>query len=221
VSLPETPPPPADDGARPDRRALVRTQNRRAIAAAAAELIRAKGADQLRVDEIAEQAGVSRRTVFNHFSSIEEAAYAQLHDDFDSLIEGFRLEVDGRQEDMASEVTQAFGDFILEAEPLRIVQGILETASQLSQHQSLDTWGWQAVEHTIGSFAELVSAAYPEADPVRVRILCTVLVESVAIALEGCAERPQSLEDSRARVLDALAFLSSSHFSFQHSSNRN
>lgn len=199
----------------------MRTQNRRAIAAAAAELIRVKGADQLRVDEIAERAGVSRRTVFNHFSSIEEAAYAQLHDDFDSLIAGFRLDVEGRTERMAAEVTQAFGDFILEAEPLRIVQGILDTAAQLRHHQSLDSWGQQSIEHTIEAFARLVDAAYPDADRVRVRILCTVLIESVAVSLEACVDEPQSLEHSRARVIEALTFLSSSHFSFRHSSNRN
>ncbi|HEV7951396.1 MAG TPA: TetR/AcrR family transcriptional regulator, partial [Glaciihabitans sp.] len=55
-----------------DRRALARARHRAAILQAANELIRAKGSPAFSADELAQQADVSRRTIFNHFASLDE-----------------------------------------------------------------------------------------------------------------------------------------------------
>ncbi|WP_105035446.1 TetR/AcrR family transcriptional regulator [Cryobacterium aureum] len=56
----------------PDRRAELKARYRQAILDAADSLIRERGKPQFSVDELAERAGVSRRTVFNHFSSLDD-----------------------------------------------------------------------------------------------------------------------------------------------------
>lgn len=56
----------------PDRRAAHKARHRQAILDAADALIRERGKPQFSVDELAERADVARRTVFNHFASLDE-----------------------------------------------------------------------------------------------------------------------------------------------------
>ncbi|MFO7690492.1 MAG: TetR/AcrR family transcriptional regulator [Cryobacterium sp.] len=56
----------------PDRRADLKARYRQAILDAADSLIRERGKPNFSVDELAERADVSRRTVFNHFSSLDD-----------------------------------------------------------------------------------------------------------------------------------------------------
>lgn len=56
----------------PDRRAALKARSRRSILSAARELMDATGDISFTVDELAERADVSRRTVFNHFSSLDD-----------------------------------------------------------------------------------------------------------------------------------------------------
>lgn len=56
----------------PDRRAELKARYRLAILDAADALIRERGKPQFSVDELAERADVSRRTVFNHFASLDD-----------------------------------------------------------------------------------------------------------------------------------------------------
>ncbi|MEK8226313.1 TetR/AcrR family transcriptional regulator [Oerskovia sp. M15] len=55
-----------------DRRAALKARHRRAIVDAAAALIGESGGTDFSVDELAGRADVSRRTVFNHFGSLDE-----------------------------------------------------------------------------------------------------------------------------------------------------
>lgn len=55
-----------------DRRTLARARHRDAILHAANSLIRAKGSPSFSADELAAQADVARRTIFNHFASLDE-----------------------------------------------------------------------------------------------------------------------------------------------------
>jgi AcrR family transcriptional regulator len=79
---------PADSGG---RRELNKRATRTAISTAALSLARAHGPGGFTVDQLAEEAGISRRTFFNYFPSIEaaltrpveeflEGAFAQLYD---------------------------------------------------------------------------------------------------------------------------------------------
>ena len=62
----------ADSGDPIDRRTLVKERHRRAIIDAAAALMDSTGGTAFTVDELAGRADVSRRTVFNHFASIDD-----------------------------------------------------------------------------------------------------------------------------------------------------
>jgi TetR/AcrR family transcriptional regulator, regulator of autoinduction and epiphytic fitness len=55
-----------------DRRAALKARHRRAILDAATALISEGGSARFSVDQLAERADVSRRTVFNHFVSVDD-----------------------------------------------------------------------------------------------------------------------------------------------------
>lgn len=60
------------DGARTDRRSVAKARHRTAILAAARDLIAEHGGPAFSVDELADRADVSRRTVFNHFATVDD-----------------------------------------------------------------------------------------------------------------------------------------------------
>lgn len=55
-----------------DRRAALKARHRETILAAAHDLVMEQGGDGFNVDQLAERADVARRTVFNHFASLED-----------------------------------------------------------------------------------------------------------------------------------------------------
>ncbi|GAA4664494.1 TetR/AcrR family transcriptional regulator [Frondihabitans cladoniiphilus] len=73
----------------PDRRAALKARHRSAILAAARELVDERGGPQFTVDELAERADVARRTIFNHFASLDEVLLRLCGDALDVLIDDF------------------------------------------------------------------------------------------------------------------------------------
>ncbi|MGA7205552.1 MAG: TetR/AcrR family transcriptional regulator [Specibacter sp.] len=68
------------------RRELNKTATRDAIAGAALEFLRTKALNEFTVDDVATAAGVSRRTFFNYFSSVEAAVASFTQRYLDSVI---------------------------------------------------------------------------------------------------------------------------------------
>lgn len=79
-----------------DRRAALRARHHRAILDAARELIAEQGIAGFSADMLAERADVSRRTVFNHFSSIDDIVTTSCTEALAVVIESFRTSVNSR-----------------------------------------------------------------------------------------------------------------------------
>lgn len=62
-----------------------RAQTRRTLAVAAYDLLRDVGFDAVTADAVADRAGVSRRTFFNYFPSVESVLTASVEEFFDSV----------------------------------------------------------------------------------------------------------------------------------------
>ncbi|WP_426998686.1 TetR/AcrR family transcriptional regulator [Pseudarthrobacter sp. N5] len=84
--LPDGPP-----SATPSRRELNKAATRQAITDAALELLRGKGPGNFTVEDIADTAGICRRTFFNYFSSTEAAIASVTHGFLDNALVQFRL----------------------------------------------------------------------------------------------------------------------------------
>lgn len=81
---------PGDAGVPVSRRELNKTATRQAITGSTLALLRQHGPGNFTVEDIAEAAGLSRRTFFNYFSSTEAAIASVTHGFLDSALEQFR-----------------------------------------------------------------------------------------------------------------------------------
>lgn len=73
-----------------DRRAAMKMRHRRAILSAARELVHERDGPAFGVDELADRADVARRTVFNHFSSLDDVLVAVCEADILVVVDQFR-----------------------------------------------------------------------------------------------------------------------------------
>ncbi|MDP9793368.1 AcrR family transcriptional regulator [Catenuloplanes nepalensis] len=73
-----------------DRRAALKARHRRDIIDAATALISESGAARFSVDQLAARADVSRRTVFNHFASIDDIVTTACTDVLGVVVDNFR-----------------------------------------------------------------------------------------------------------------------------------
>ncbi|WP_234346412.1 TetR/AcrR family transcriptional regulator [Cellulomonas timonensis] len=70
-----------------DRRVALKTRHRQAIVDAAAALMDERHGTAFTVDELAQRAGVSRRTVFNHFASLDDVVAEVCGDVLSSVVD--------------------------------------------------------------------------------------------------------------------------------------
>lgn len=76
-----------------DRRAALKARHRRAILDAAKALISEGESARFSVDQLAERADLSRRSIFNHFASIDDVVTTVCTEVLGVVIDNFRAEV--------------------------------------------------------------------------------------------------------------------------------
>jgi TetR/AcrR family transcriptional regulator of autoinduction and epiphytic fitness len=74
----------------PNRRAVHKARVRRAIVDAAADLMTGPDGVRFTVDQLAERADVSRRTVFNHFDTVDDVVAAVVAEAFADILDTLR-----------------------------------------------------------------------------------------------------------------------------------
>lgn len=77
-----------------DRRAALKARHREAIVAAARALVDERGGPTFTVDELAARADIARRTVFNHFASLDEVMLTVCEHALSDVIDDFLARID-------------------------------------------------------------------------------------------------------------------------------
>ncbi|MFJ3383645.1 MULTISPECIES: TetR/AcrR family transcriptional regulator [unclassified Curtobacterium] len=96
-----------------DRRAALKAKHRAAILQAARDLVEERGGRGFSVDELAARADVARRTVFNHFSSLDEVLLTVCEEVLSVIIDRFLADMantpigDGSRSSMFDEIESA------------------------------------------------------------------------------------------------------------------
>ena len=85
-----------------------RDETRRSLAAAAYGIVRDEGVDALTAEAVADRAGVSRRTFFNYFPSVDSVLTASIAEFFDSV--GARLSARPVDEDVLDSAVAVISD---------------------------------------------------------------------------------------------------------------
>lgn len=191
-----------------DRRTALKARTRRAILDAADGLIRERRGSQFTVDELAERADVSRRTVFNHFGSLDDVVLSICTERLNEVIHQVQEVAsatpvgDGTRASMFDELAMTLRGADLPA-AITYLAGALGPLAEGNdpRAQALAEEAFSRVADHLG--AELLRR-YPGADLLDVRLLVSSLVHGVAvIALHWATTTDPAAPDARA-AWDAL-----------------
>jgi AcrR family transcriptional regulator len=199
---------PASKRTTTDGRTLLKQRHRRAILDAAAALMEETGGTDFGVDRLAERAEVSRRTVFNHFASIDDIVIEVTGEILSGLIDRFQL--GEPRESLYDEVADAIRGTDL-VEPMAYLTRVLggdepaDAATEPAHAVILSRASSQVSERLVSQILD----RRPDTDELTVRLLAGALMSGlVELNRRWHAETGASVDDaSRAawsRLLEHL-----------------
>lgn len=180
-----------------DRRSAVKARHRQAILGAAEALI-GEGA-RFSVDQLADRADVSRRTIFNHFASVDDVVTTVCTEMLGPVIRGFRdtFTAGGRP---------SMADDIAEALRATDIPGLINliwhalggfTADDPRPNQIF----LATFSRTSDEMARELTARYPDVDPFDAAILVSSLMNGVVVVARHWIEATDAATDDESREL--------------------
>ena len=198
-----------DTGCPLGRRERTKARHRRRIVEAAAALIDERDGTGFTADELAEQADVARRTVFNHFGSVEEIVLEALGGMLASIVAGIEDELSAR----AADPGDADGMFDQLAAAVRAAD-LVTPICRLKRILGPDGGGVshghaqmfeRAFTELRAQLAATLRRLHPDTDPFLVDLMCGAVVSGGVITVgywedaTGGVDTPESR-----RVWDGL-----------------
>lgn len=190
-----------------DRRTALKARHRRAILDATRKLIEERGAPRFSVDELAERADIARRTVFNHFVSIDDVVMTTCTDELSVLISTFQNAAiprvgDGSRSAIFDAVAGAMrgADVLSAIAYIRRALGGFDEANP--RHFQLVGVAFSQTERDL--VTEL-ARRYPESDRIEIEILVGSLLHGAAvIAWHWVAQTGAVVNDDTRRLWNSL-----------------
>lgn len=174
------------------KRAANKARTRDALVAAAREVAGERGLEHVTAEEIADRAGVSRRTFFNYFTGIESIVAAGLSEPLRRLAEALLRRPP--EEDPLGAIAAALREQPL-GEDVLLGWGPPTPASTSPQRQSLHLRIWQHHEEwLVGVLREWLHTD----DELRVRSLAAVLMSLFDLVQREWLPRVADLEPAQA-----------------------
>ncbi|WP_433606212.1 TetR/AcrR family transcriptional regulator [Dactylosporangium sp. CA-139114] len=190
------------------RREALKARHRAAILDAARSLIDERGGAHFSVDELADRADVARRTVFNHFASLDDVLLTLGTDVLSVVINDFLAQVaaapvgDGSRASMFDELARTLRAADLAA-VIVSVTAIVGVAGEDDARSPMLTH--TAFRRTGGALAAEVTRRYPRAHPLDVELLVNSLMSGMTvIAGRWIAMTGAALDDESRAVWDDL-----------------
>ena len=194
-----------------DRRTALKARHRQAIVDAARRLIDERHGPRFSVDELAREADVSRRTVFNHFESLDDVILAACTEILDGVVAAFRTKATApRSERRLSEVFDDLARTVRSADLPQLTAYLWlalggADAPAARQQQFMQV----ALSRVADDLTTEVLDRDPAADPLEVQLLVSSLLNGVAVIAKiwidetgGTVDEPSCA--SYDRLLDRL-----------------
>lgn len=198
----------------PSRRELNKAATRQAITDAALLLLRSKGPGNFTVEDIADAAGISRRTFFNYFSSTEAALAAVTHGFLDNALAQFRLRpADEPILESARAALVQLADPMTVA-PMAELYSLAQTNPQLNRSE-LEAWDHCTAEIIDAARERFARTAGAELDELYLRALAGSIISCGKAAMDvwfaecGADLSASSLSKLRQLLIDAMGLLGS------------
>ncbi|WIE64160.1 TetR/AcrR family transcriptional regulator [Curtobacterium sp. MCLR17_036] len=191
-----------------DRRAALKAKHRAAILQAARDLVDERGGRDFGVDDLAERADIARRTVFNHFGSLDEVLLAVCEQELSVIIDRFLADMartpvgDGSRASMFEELESAARGADL-APAIASMSRILGDPGKEDPKAAVLTQ--TAFSRVTDRLRAEVARRYPAADPLDAALLVESLMSGiVVIADHWLTTTGPRLDDDAVRDWDAL-----------------
>ncbi|MFL1380946.1 MULTISPECIES: TetR/AcrR family transcriptional regulator [unclassified Nocardiopsis] len=181
-----------------DRREALKSRHRRAIIDAAAALTAERGDTGFTVDQLAERADVSRRTVFNHFRSLDDVLLEVFGRMLDEIVDGIGANLDDGENIFDSLADAIRGtDLLTPITRLKHFVGDAPSGRAALFERAMTDVGTQ--------LAAIVMRRHPQADPLVVDLMCGAIIGGGAVIV-GHWERITGgrLDDGSRRVWSEL-----------------
>ncbi|MET3809650.1 TetR/AcrR family transcriptional regulator [Arthrobacter sp. UYEF3] len=208
-------PPLSEAGAAaPSRRELNKAATRQAITESAVGLLRARGPGNFTVEDIAEAAGISRRTFFNYFSSTEAALASATHRFLDKALQQFRLRPS--DEPILESARAALVELAdpMTVAPLAELYSLGQSNPQLNRSE-LEAWDHCTAEIIDAARARFGQDAGSAIDELYLRALAGSVISCGKAAMDVWFARckgslsPESLSTLRQLLIDSMSLLGS------------
>lgn len=184
-----------------DRRVALKERHRRAIVEAAAALTRETGGTSFTVEQLAERADVSRRTVFNHFASMEDVVTAVCVDVLRPAVDDFASGPQGSPAPGGATLLDELAELLRTADlvtPLSYLTRVVGAGgARTSPRQA------QLMLRAASDVSERLSAQmarrHPEVDPFDVDVLIASLIGGLAVIQRRWADETGASDDPESR----------------------
>ncbi|WP_411698125.1 TetR/AcrR family transcriptional regulator [Conyzicola sp.] len=189
-----------------DRRAALKARHRQAILDAAAALIRERGKPRFSVDELAERADVARRTVFNHFSSLDDIVQITCTRVLTDAVDEFRAATraaptGGSRHALFSEIAAAVQGMDLPS-VIAYLWGVLAEDGEDGRSESAMQ---NVFAHATDQLSMEIAGRSDELDQLEVEVLVSSLMNGVAVAARHWITRTgASLDPASRGIWDEL-----------------
>lgn len=194
----------------PDRRQRLRERHREAILTAAGELIRESGSVQLSTEAIAERADVARRTVFNHFASLDDVVTEVSARVIGEAVEEISAAA-RRVDDGEDELDGAFARMSAVFESVDLTPQLSYLWSVLGGEDTLPRRYSHLLDDAFHRLRDLLVAAAaepgtgldgdPEDDTLGLEVLVTSLMGGIAVVAQRWCEQTGGVADDAGRAL--------------------
>ena len=205
---------PAETGGQASRRELNKAATRQAITDSTLALLRQNGPGNFTVEDIAEAAGISRRTFFNYFGSTEAAIASVTNGFLDSALEQFRRRpADEPILESARAALVELADPMTVA-PLAELFGLTQ-GNPLMARSELEAWDHCTEQIVAAARERSGQGAGREQNELYVRALAGSVVSCGKAAMDVWFRRcgpdmsPESLAVLRQLLIDSMALLAS------------
>lgn len=167
-----------------DRRAALKERHRQAIIDAAAALMRETGGIHFTVDELADRADVSRRTVFNHFASIDDIVTAVCSDVLGTLHDTF-VSAAGSAPTGGDDSSSMFSEIAHTLRATDLVTPMAYLTRSLGGIDEESTWRAALLVRALEDVSERLCAEmarrHPDADVLDVNLLVGSVVSGLMV----------------------------------------
>ncbi|MBD2763208.1 TetR/AcrR family transcriptional regulator [Kocuria sp. cx-116] len=191
-----------------DKRGALKWHNRRAIVMAAGELTDRHGIQGFTVDDLAAKAGVSRRTIFNHFSSAEDAGYEYLSELVTRLIRAVLAELPDASERGEQTLGSVYQDLCTAMRSHSLVEALRPLLLQVTEVKESPTaalWGFRVTSAATERLENVLCERLPDHDRLELQLVATSIINSMSVCMDAWLLRTGGeLNDESRRIWDEL-----------------